>query len=89
MDREYVVKRLLDGKEHSEIRIVIRLLLDERKIERGVIVTAGEHINSDSTKAHTILMEYLQSEIDEFLKNVDKATTKEDLWYENDDIMIV
>jgi hypothetical protein len=43
MDREYVVKRLLDGKEHSEIRIVIRLLLDERKIERGVIVTAGEH----------------------------------------------
>ena len=32
MDREYVVKRLLDGKEHSEIRIVIRVLSSKTAI---------------------------------------------------------
>ena len=86
---EYEGKSLPNGKKHSELRLVIRVLLDEKKIERAIIVTAGDHIDADSTKIHTKLIEYLQNEIDDFMMNVDRVTTDKGPWYEHDTIMTV
>ena len=87
--RKYENKRMPSGKKYSELRICIRVLHDKKEVERGIVVTAGERVDTDSTKVHIKLIECLQSEIDEFMINVDKVTADKGKWYEKNDIMTV
>ena len=89
MQEPFQDKTAPSGKKYSELRVIIRVLHDERKIERGIIVPVGDDIDIDSSKIHVKLIECLQPQIDEFLENIDKITTNSGEWYDKNDLITV
>ena len=77
------------GKKYSELRVIIRVLHDEQKIERGVVVPVGDDIDINSSKIHVKLIEWLQPQIDAFMDNIDKITTDQGEWYDKNNLLTV